>query len=114
MARRRLLNDAERREMFEVPRHEAGLIQHYTLSANDIEVAIGRYGAANRLGFAVQLCLLRHPGFGLRVDEEVPEELVAYIAYQCSDTLFAALEAARSVMPHHRGAERQRHSARGG
>ena len=84
MARRRLLNDAERREMFEVPRHEAGLIQHYTLSANDIEVAIGRYGAANRLGFAVQLCLLRHPGFGLRVDEEVPEELVAYIAYQLS------------------------------
>ena len=55
-----------------------------TLSANDIEVAIGRYGAANRLGFAVQLCLLRHPGFGLRVDEEVPEELVAYIAYQLS------------------------------
>ncbi|EDP62690.1 transposase Tn3 [alpha proteobacterium BAL199] len=82
MARRGLLNDAERRELFEIPRHEAGLIRHYTLSANDIEVAIGRYGAVNRLGFGVQLCLLRHPGFGLRVDEKVPEELLAYIAYQ--------------------------------
>jgi len=30
MARRGLLNDAERRELFEVPRHEAGLIRHYT------------------------------------------------------------------------------------
>ena len=82
MARRGLLNDAEWREIFAVPHHQADLIRHYTLSANDIEVANGRYGASNRLGFAVQLCLLRYPGFGLRVDEDVPGELLAYIAHQ--------------------------------
>jgi len=25
-----------------------------------------------QLGFALQLCLLRYPGFGLRIDEPVP------------------------------------------
>src|SRR3546814_1575633 len=36
----------------------------------------------NRLGFAVQLCLLRHPGFGLQAREDVPEEFLEYIAQQ--------------------------------
>ena len=82
MARQTLLSDEDRRGLFEIPRHEAGLIRHYTLSADDIELSIGHRGAMNRLGFAVQLCLLRHPGFGLRVREEVPEEMLDYIAHQ--------------------------------
>lgn len=83
MARQALLSDEDRRGLFEVPRHEVGLIRHYTLSADDIELSIGQHrGAMNRLGFAVQLCLLRHPGFGLRAREDVPGELLDYIAQQ--------------------------------
>src|SRR3546814_7969968 len=60
MARQALLSDEDRRGLFEVPRHEAGLIRHYTLSADDIELSIGQHRVAmNRLGFAVPLCLLR-------------------------------------------------------
>ena len=65
MARQALLSDEDRRGLFEVPRHEAGLIRHYTLSADDIELSIRQHrGTMNRLGYAVQLCLLRHPASG--------------------------------------------------
>src|SRR3546814_21046371 len=62
MASQALLSDEDRRGLFEVPSHEAGLIRHYSLPADDIELSIGPHRSAmNRLGFAVQLCLLRHP-----------------------------------------------------
>ena len=61
---------------------EAELIRHYTLTPADLELAADRHGAHNRLGFAVQLCLLRHPGFGLRAGERVPERLLDYLAHQ--------------------------------
>ena len=50
----------------------------------DIELATNRRGSRNQLGFAVQLSLLRYPGFGLRIGEEVPEPLLGYLAYQLS------------------------------
>ena len=39
-------------------------------------------GARNQLGFAVQLCLLRHPGFGLRLNEAPPREMLTFLAGQ--------------------------------
>ena len=36
--------------------------RHYTLFETDLEAVSVRRGAANRLGFALQLCLLRYPG----------------------------------------------------
>jgi TnpA family transposase len=82
MARRQLLTDDERRRIFGVPESEAEIIRHYTLSPADLDLAAHRHGSCNRLGVAVQLCLLRHPGFGLRVGEEMPEALLAYLAHQ--------------------------------
>ena len=38
------------------------LIRHYTFSETDISLIRRRLGDANRLGVAVQLCLLRFPG----------------------------------------------------
>src|SRR5215207_364861 len=72
MARRDLLNDDERRRLFGLPESEAEIIRHYTLTPADLEYAADRHGAHNRLGFAVQLCLLRHPGFGLRSGSRCP------------------------------------------
>lgn len=39
-----------------------------------------RRGDANRLGFAVQLSLLRHPGIALAEDTQVPPEVVSWLA----------------------------------
>jgi hypothetical protein len=46
----------------------------------DQELVVGRRGAANRLGFAVQLALLRHPGTGLVQMGEPVNALVTWLA----------------------------------
>lgn len=58
------------------------LARHYTLSEADLASVSVRRGAANRLGFAVQLCLLRYPGRPLRPGEIVPRNIVEFIASQ--------------------------------
>lgn len=41
-----------------------------------------RRSAHNRLGFAVQLCYLRHPGFALPPEGEPPPHLLEFIGHQ--------------------------------
>ena len=83
MGRRELLTDDERRLLFGIPVDEASLARHYTLSADDIELLLAKRGARNALGAAVQIGLLRHPGFGLgSSNDAVPEALVSYLASQ--------------------------------
>ena len=82
MSRRELLTEEERAQLFGVPVDEASLARHYTLSAEDLELLLAKRGAHNILGAAVQLCLLRHPGFGLRSDEPVDDALLRYLAAQ--------------------------------
>jgi TnpA family transposase len=82
MARRGLLNDADRPRLFDVPDDDASLTRFYSLSDTDRDFALSKRGARNQLGMAVQLSLLRHPGFGLRLEEEVPASLVQFLARQ--------------------------------
>ena len=56
--RRNLLTDAERQQLFGIPSDQPALIQHYTLLPEEIELLEGKRGARNRLGLALQLCLL--------------------------------------------------------
>jgi hypothetical protein len=79
---RGLLTDDERDLLFAIPADQEALIQHYTLTLEELELALGKRGARNRLGLAVQLCLLRDPGFGLSAYEAVPEELLRYLGVQ--------------------------------
>ena len=65
MARRDLLNDDERKLLFGVPEDHDSLVKLYTLSRTEGEQALTRRAASNRLGFAVQMALLRHPGISL-------------------------------------------------
>jgi hypothetical protein len=65
VASRQLLTDEERWLLLGVPHDPDTLTRHYTFTRSDQELVAGRRGAANRLGFAVQLALLRHPGTGL-------------------------------------------------
>ena len=80
MARRQLLTEEERQLLFGVPSDSDALTRLYSLTRSDRELLAARRGNANRLGFAVQLALLRHPGVGLAHMEEPVESLVAWLA----------------------------------
>ena len=62
MARRKtLLSDAQR-SIFDLPTGGSELMHHYTLHEDDLALINQRRRPHNRLGFAVQLCLMRYPG----------------------------------------------------
>lgn len=65
MARRQLLTEEERRLLFGLPTDRDALARHYTFTRTELDLIAVRRGDANRLGFAVQLALLRHPGLPL-------------------------------------------------
>ena len=65
MPRRSILSGAERNSLVALPDAKDDIIRYYTLSEADLSLIRQRRGEANRLGFAVQLCLLRHPGQGI-------------------------------------------------
>ncbi len=82
MARRKLLKIQERQELFDVPADEDSLIRHYSLSPDDrLEIEVRRR-KHNQLGFAVQLCLMRHPGRTLMANEVPPQAMLNYVAEQ--------------------------------
>ena len=65
MGRRDLLSAKERRLLFGVPVEWDALARRYTFDPGDLELIHTRREDRNRLGFAVQLALLRHPGLTL-------------------------------------------------
>ena len=69
MPRRSMLSAAERESLLALPDTQDELIRRYTLSDSDLAIVRQRRGAANRLGFAVQLCYLRYPGIVLGLGE---------------------------------------------
>jgi Domain of unknown function (DUF4158) len=80
MARRSLLTGEECRLLFGIPNDPDVLARHYTLTRSDQDLVAGRRSIANRLGFAVQLALLRHLGMGLAQMEEPVDALVEWLA----------------------------------
>lgn len=75
MARRKLLKNQDRQELFDIPTDEDSLIRHYSLSPDDrLEIEVRRR-MHNKLGFAVQLCLMRHPGRTLMANEIPPRAM---------------------------------------
>ncbi len=80
--RRNLLTPAERTGLLAFPTTDDELIQHYTFAEPDLSVIRQRRGSHNRLGFAVQLCYLRYPGFALPTDAEPPASLLNIVGRQ--------------------------------
>ena len=56
------------------------MIRWYTFSEADLALIRQRRGETNRLGFAVQLCLLRFPGQGLAVNAPPDEVVLEWIS----------------------------------
>ena len=84
MATREVLSPAKRASLFKLPENlsERELARHYTLSEVDLNFIARHRGSQNRLGLAVQLCLLRFPGRGLIATDPVPQSVIAYLAKQ--------------------------------
>ncbi|WP_442962256.1 DUF4158 domain-containing protein [Pseudomonas sp. 7-41] len=63
MPRRLILSATERDTLLALPESQDDLIRYYTFNDSDLSLIRQRRGDANRLGFAVQLSLLRYPGY---------------------------------------------------
>ena len=82
MPRRTLLSSEQRSRLFAIPTDPAEMTRHYVLSSDDLALIRTKRRAINRLGFAIQLCFLRHPGEGMGPGEHPPPEMIAFIAHQ--------------------------------
>ncbi len=82
MSRRSILSTTERESLLALPDTEDEWIRHYTFSEADLSLIRQRRGEANRLGFGVQLCLLRYPGQGLLPDAVMPMPLLQWVGRQ--------------------------------
>jgi TnpA family transposase len=88
MSRRDILTDEERRTLFGVPEDRAAMVKLYTLSRADLDLVQARRSDANRLGFAVQLALLRHPGLA-PTEIEAPKRLITFLSEELDLSLAA-------------------------
>nr|WP_039806472.1 DUF4158 domain-containing protein [Jeotgalibacillus malaysiensis] len=81
---RELLTPEQRIDFMTIPADisEWEIATSYTLSPHDLEVIKRRRRDYNRLGFAVQLCLFRFPGWTLSDIKEIPKTVLLFIANQ--------------------------------
>jgi TnpA family transposase len=80
MAHRQLLTDDERQALLGIPLDPDGMARRFTLSRADQDLVAERRRDANRIGFAVQLALLRYPGVALAQLEQPVDLLVEWLA----------------------------------
>lgn len=80
--RRELLTPAQRQHLLALPSSARHIAECYTFSAADLELVSIRRGEQNRLGFALQLCFLRHPGRAWTPEEQASSPMVRFIAHQ--------------------------------
>ena len=78
------MTEDQRKELTQIPPDMSDweIAKHYTLSASDIEVIRQNRKDYNRIGFALQLCSLRYPGWMLTNIKEIPNTVTYYVANQ--------------------------------
>ena len=79
---RDLLSPAQRAQVMELPTRLREYEEFYTLTPADQEFVAAHRTSANRLGVAVQLCFLRHPGRAWTAEETIPTAMLRFIAQQ--------------------------------
>jgi len=82
VSRRALLSSEQRARLFGIPVDQAEMARHYLLSPEDLVLVRAKRRAANRLGFAIQLCALRYPGRALEPLEAPPASMLSFVAKQ--------------------------------
>lgn len=81
---RELLTPEERLQYLQIPSDlgEWELGTYFTFTQHDLELIQQRRRDYNRLGFGVQLCVLRYLGWTLSDVKEIPDQVLRYIAKQ--------------------------------
>src|SRR5712691_2680701 len=81
------LNPEQRHALTQIPSDlsERDIARYYTFTEKERELINRRRRASNRLGFAVQLALLKFPGRTLMEVKEVPRPVLATIAEQVDE-----------------------------
>ncbi len=82
MSHRALLSSEQRARLFGIPVNQAEMARHYVLGPGDLALVRAKRRAANRLGFAIQLCALRYPGRALEPLETPPASMLSFVAKQ--------------------------------
>ncbi|MCL2312319.1 MAG: Tn3 family transposase [Firmicutes bacterium] len=82
MPRKKALSLSEMDSLMAFPNTVDGIIQYYTFNEQDINIIMQHRGNHNRLGFAIQLCYLRYPGYVLPTSGKPPELLLSFVAEQ--------------------------------
>lgn len=82
MPRRQILSESERAILLEIPASQDELIQLFAFSEKDLSMIRRHRGAANRLGFAVQLCYMRYPGIIFPVNQNPDPSLLKFVCDQ--------------------------------
>ncbi|MGC1686444.1 MAG: DUF4158 domain-containing protein, partial [Candidatus Acidiferrales bacterium] len=82
MPPRTLLSSEQRTRLFAIPSDSVEMVRHYMLGPEDLALIRTKRRSINRLGFSVQLCLLRYPGLGMGPAEQPPEGMITFVADQ--------------------------------
>ena len=82
MASRRLVSASARETLFGIPSDTASLERNYVLADDDLDLICTRRSAENRLGLAIHIALLRHPGQGWLDGDDLPGSLIRWLAEQ--------------------------------
>ena len=107
MASRRLVPASVREALLGIPSDIASLERNYLLADDDLDLIGTRRRPENRLGLALHIALLRHPGQGWHDDTEPPAPLVAWLAEQIEVPLVGGQDVGIldvSICAHARGA----------
>ncbi|MCT6938756.1 MAG: DUF4158 domain-containing protein, partial [Acinetobacter baumannii] len=79
MGVKQLLSEAQRNELMDLSRlTEWDLVTFHTFSKHDLHLILKHRRGYNRLGFALQLALIRYPGWSLTEYKDIPQYVVAY------------------------------------
>ena len=107
MASRRLVPASVREALLGIPSDIASLERNYLLADDDLDLIGTRRRPENRLGLALHIALLRHPGQGWHDDTEPPAPLGAWLAEQIEVPLVGGQDVGIldvSICAHARGA----------
>lgn len=82
MSVKTILSPGQRAVIFDPPADREAIERTYTLGPDDLAQVGRRRRGANRIGFAVQLCYLRHPGRALAPGEAPPDVMLRALCEQ--------------------------------
>ena len=95
MAKRSLLTAKTRHQLFGIPEDPEQLTRFYMLNREDHDLIRTRRRDENRLGLAVHIALLRHPGQGWIDGTAIPEPFIMWLAEQLAVSTIDLTEYAR-------------------